>query len=600
MRILGIQASHHAGDTGVALIEDGKVKFAVNEERLTRVKLDGRFPAKSIQMTLNECGLEAGDIDHIAWAGLPTQPFFQRGLQCFAQEFPEMNLLTKFGRGIGFAKGIPILSYRMWKVQKNLKKLGLDKIPIKYVDHHYAHAASAYFTSGWKEEDTLVVTIDATGDFLCSRVCVVEDGNLRSIHEARDYHSPAYLYGETTEYLGFMKNRHEGKVTGLAAYGNKDPASEKLYQDIKDLVTVKNGSLHSPFVRRLRSIYSYGTMIKELKEGQSALKHYASIGLKSFTYGIIPRREFKFFKGKTRENISYAVQKLSEKVACDYIRYWVKKTGKKKVVLAGGFFANVRINQAIYELPEVESVFIHPHMGDGGLGLGAAYYLWSQMERAHGRKPKAVKLNDVYFGPEYDEEQIQNALKNEGVHAEKVKDIEKYTAELVSQRKIVGRMNGRMEYGPRALGNRSILADPTDKSINDWLNKRLHRSEFMPFAPSCLVDDAAKIFDDYKGAAYAAKFMTVTFDVKKHWQKKISAVNHVDNTARPQVVDAEQNPSYYKVLKEYKKLTGLPLFVNTSFNAHEEPIICSPTDAIRSWKRKNIDVLVVGKYVVQD
>lgn len=600
MRILGIQASHHAGDTGVALIEDGKVRFAVNEERLTRVKMDGRFPAKSVQMTLQECGLETEDVDYVAWAGLPLKQFFERGINCLKQEFPQMNLLTKFGRGVNFAKSVPLITYRDRQVKQQMKKLGLDKVPIKYVDHHYAHAASAFFTSGWKEEDTLVVTIDATGDFLCSRICVVEDGNLRSIHEVRDYHSPAYLYGQTTEYLGFMKNRHEGKVTGLAAYGQDYPESEKLYNEMKDLVTVKNGSLYSPFVRKLRSLYSYGTMIKQPKANESALKHWGKIALRGFTYGVVPRREFSFFKGRTREEISYAVQKLSEKVARDYIRYWVKKTGKKKVVLAGGYFSNVRINQEVYEIPEVESVFIHPHMGDGGIGLGAAYYLWSQLERGHGRKPKAAALNDVYFGPEYNDRQIELALKKEGVKAEKVKDVEKHTAELVADKKIVGRMNGRMEYGPRALGNRSIIADPTDHSINDWLNKRLHRSEFMPFAPSCLVDDAPKVFENYKNAAYAAKFMTITFDVKKEWQKRISAVNHVDNTARPQVVDEEQNPSYYKVLKQYKKMTGLPLFVNTSFNAHEEPIICSPYDAIRSWKKKNVDVLVMGKWVVGD
>lgn len=238
-------------------------------------------------------------------------------------------------------------------------------------------------------------------------------------------------------------------------------------------------------------------------------------------------------------------------------------------------------------------------MGDGGQAVGSAYALWAELLLDKGQKPKPVFHDSVYLGPGFSNDEIESALKAGKLKHRYVKNIEQEVAELVKKKKVVGRFNGRMEYGPRALGNRSILADPTDKTINDWLNKKLKRTEFMPFAPSMLREHAEEYFNSFATGEIAAKFMTVTFDCTKTCAKNAAAVTHIDNTARPQTVTKEQNPSYYKILKIYKELTGLPIFVNTSFNEHEQPIVCTPKDAIDSFRQGNIDVLAIGNYLVQ-
>ncbi|MBU1652207.1 carbamoyltransferase, partial [bacterium] len=268
------------------------------------------------------------------------------------------------------------------------------------------------------------------------------------------------------------------------------------------------------------------------------------------------------------------------------------------VVLAGGIFANVKINQCIAEIDGVQSLFVHPNMGDGGTATGAAMLVWADHLRAQGKTYEPEAIDEVYYGPGYDDREIEKALGNYSFQFRKSNDIEADTAEMVAHKKIVGRFNGRMEYGPRALGNRSILADPTDPAINDWLNERLSRTEFMPFAPSALYESANKLYRNYTAGEYASYFMTITFDVEKEWAEKARAVAHVDNTARPQVVKKQANPSYHKILQEYEKRTGLPLFVNTSFNAHEEPIVCTPDDALRSLGNKCVDALSIGSFIV--
>jgi carbamoyltransferase len=232
-------------------------------------------------------------------------------------------------------------------------------------------------------------------------------------------------------------------------------------------------------------------------------------------------------------------------------------------------------------------------MGDGGLATGAALYTYAKENEL-----RPFKLNNVYFGPEFSNEEIEEAILRHRLKAIYIKNIENYIAEKVAEKKVVGCFDGRMEYGPRALGNRSILADPTDRSINDWLNKRLRRTEFMPFAPSILKEAAPDYYVGYERGSYPASFMTITFDDTKEAQKA-KAVVHVDNTTRPQVVSKEQNPRYYKILKLYEDKTGLPILVNTSFNIHEEPIVCSPEDAIISFKKDMVDVLTMRNWVIE-
>ncbi|MBV9464391.1 MAG: carbamoyltransferase, partial [Verrucomicrobiae bacterium] len=265
---------------------------------------------------------------------------------------------------------------------------------------------------------------------------------------------------------------------------------------------------------------------------------------------------------------------------------------------AGGVFGNVKPNQHIMELPEIDEIFVYPAMSDAGLAAGAA--LMPFLTRGRTDTLKTTRLNDVYLGPGFTNHEVRKILDKSGYKYKHLLEGERAQtiAKLVADGKIVGLFQGRMEYGPRALGNRTILANPTDPKINDWLNQRLSRSEFMPFAPSVLEERCPEIFENYAKGAYTAKFMTVTYLVKEPWRSKIGAVVHVDGTARPQAVSRADNPRYYDILKEYEKITGLPVILNTSFNVHEEPIICRPEEALRALEEKRVDLLIVEDFLV--
>ena len=264
------------------------------------------------------------------------------------------------------------------------------------------------------------------------------------------------------------------------------------------------------------------------------------------------------------------------------------------MALAGGIFANVKVNQRVKELG-VNNIFIFPHMGDGGTGAGAALQLYSQHE-----KLKPCELDNVYFGPSFSDEEIKEGLNKNKLDYDKYNDITGIVAELLKDGKVIGYFDNGMEFGPRALGARSILYQATDKKVNDWLNKRLKRTEFMPFAPLTLDKFTKKCYKNSDGAEYAAKFMTITFDCTDYMKKTSPATVHVDGTARPQLIDKNTNPKYHEILLKYHKLTGIPSIVNTSFNMHEEPIVCTPNDAIRAFKLGHLDYLAIGNYLIKN
>jgi carbamoyltransferase len=292
-------------------------------------------------------------------------------------------------------------------------------------------------------------------------------------------------------------------------------------------------------------------------------------------------------------DVAAAYQTVLEEVACRYVQPYLEQTGADAVVLSGGVAANVKLNQRIHEIPGVRRIYIHPNMGDGGCGTGAALLECVH----HGVQPEI--LRDVYLGPDYSDEQLESALRAEGLAFERLDDIEPEIARLVARDKIVARFNGRMEYGPRALGNRSILYQAIDPAVNQWLNARLARTEFMPFAPATLYEDRHQCYDHVDGGEFTAQFMTITFNCTPWMLKSCPAAVHIDGTARPQLVTEATNPSFYRILSEYKKITGLPSMINTSFNMHEEPIVCSPQDAIRSFLQGHLDYLAMGSYLAK-
>jgi carbamoyltransferase len=416
-------------------------------------------------------------------------------------------------------------------------------------EHHQSHAANAYYTSGFDE--ALIVTLDGYGSGLAGSASVGRGGVIERLHGVDYPHSLGTFYESVTSGLGFKPSRHEGKIVGLAAYG--DPAV--LRDVLLARFDVEPGNFR---IRESNNLYFARMLAAEFP----------------------------------KIDVAAAYQHVLEVVATGYIAHYLEKTGLTKVVLSGGVVANVKLNQRIREIPGVEAIFIHPNMGDGGCGTGAA--LLEFVGAPALREP----LADVYLGPGYSDAQVKEALQRAQLPFDSYAPIEPKIAQLIAAGKVVARFNGRMEYGPRALGNRSILYHAREPEVNQWLNQRLGRTEFMPFAPATLFEHRHACYRNVAGAESAARFMTITFDCTEFMRRESPAAVHVDGTARPQLVSADSNPSFHRILTEYHALTGLPSVINTSFNMHEEPIVCSPDDAIRAFLQGNLDYLAMGDCLV--
>ena len=603
MIVLGISPLDK--DSTVSLVVDGEVVFAAGEERFTRNKLQDGFPTESLEAGLKRTGIESDDIDVVAY------PFFdwQRETELFnknikdEQEFLNQALRENTSAQIESAlarvprrgQTIPGLNdpnekmekpfvhkmfyrlagsegvvsrniarrgsdawgqeamkyHKIWQddLEENLADLGLLG-KLKRFDHHLAHSAAAYFASGL--DRALIVTLDGYGSGLAGSVCVGEGNRIRRIHKLEYPHSLGTFYESVTSSLGFKPSRHEGKIVGLAAYG--DP--EILLETIMSRFDQEPGNFR---IRESNNIY---------------FSRYLAA---------------KFPK----IDVAAAYQRALETVAANYVRHYVKQTGIDAVVIAGGVAANVKLNQRIFEIPEIDRIFIYPNMGDGGCGTGAAFL--AGREATQGREP----YRTVYFGPEYCDDSIIQQLRAAGLAFELNPSIEPEIAKLIHEGKVVARFNGRMEYGPRALGNRSILYRATEPEVNQWLNQRLGRTEFMPFAPATLFEERHRCYENMDGAEHAAQFMTITFNCTEFMKRTCPAAVHVDGTARPQLVSEESNPSFYRIIREYHRLSGIPSVINTSFNMHEEPIVNSPDDAIRAFLQGNLDYLAIGNVLVR-
>lgn len=420
-----------------------------------------------------------------------------------------------------------------------------------------AHAASAYYYSGFS--DALVVTIDAQGDGLSHTAYAVRGSKWDFLVRGGSGESLGAFYAALTEGLGFKPNRHEGKIVGLAAFGDYKKI-EKI--DNGFFVKISDDNLH--FKRQ-----GYYKMIDKIKE---LLKN-----------------------GYSREDIAAYGQYLLEKLVIKHINKLREMTKMKHLALAGGVFSNVKLNQKLTEQCYIDKIFIQPAMGDEGLIFGSVAYYLDKFEGGFANRP----MNNIYFGNKYSNEEIEKILKNKNYAYKIMNNAAETVASLINENKIIGWFDGKMEFGPRALGNRSILANPGKREINDELNKRLKRTEFMPFAPSVLYEKADEVFEKVEPARHPAEFMTITFNVKPNWREKIKAVVHIDGTARPQLIKKDINPAYYSIIEEFFKLTGIPLIVNTSYNMHEEPIVSSPDDALRSFDEGAVDYVIFNnKFLV--
>jgi len=603
MKIIGISPLDK--DSTVCLIEDGVVVCALAEERLSREKMHAGFPYLAMQHMIDAYSIDIDTIDKVVYAfndwneesnliakaladhsakeqqiggdelfaklkSLPKVPEKTYGIPGLAESALYMKknpLYTLAYRLLSTVKPVAqafaargkkqwqeeaTTAHKHWseELQKGLEHFKLAG-KLERVEHHLTHAANAYYTSGFNS--ALIVTLDGYGSGLGGSVSTGINGKIERLHSMPYPVSLGEFYERVTSSLGFQPGRHEGKIVGLAAY--EDP--NYLYDVVRSFFVVEDGSVHY-----------------RIPHNFAVSRYLAS--------------QF------SKPAVAAAFQKVLEDVCSEYVAYYVQKTGLRNVVLSGGVVANVKANQRIFEVDNVDQIFVHPNMGDGGCGVGAALAVQAQ------NKPlPPYEINDVYWGPEYSDEAILEALAAEGLHGEFFDNVEHEIARLLADGNIVARFNGRMEYGPRSLGNRSILYHAKDPTVNLWLNQKLNRTEFMPFAPATLFEERDNCYLNMAGAEYTSSFMTITFDCTPFMIENCPAAVHIDGTARPQLVSSTSNPSFYKVLTEYHRLTGIPSVINTSFNMHEEPIVCTPFDAIRAFLLGELPVLAIGSYIVK-
>ena len=552
-----ILAVHEDTNANAALVQGGRILAAVAEERLSRTKYQAGFPERSVEMVLGLGRVTLDDVDMVVAGNryhfLPRLPLAlgaiegEHDLNGFRHR-AWLTLQSRFRRG-----GIEA------RIAEAIGRGGLQRRfgrPVDFVDHHTAHAWSAYLTSPFDE--ALAVSVDNVGDGHAARCFRCHDGRMDLLWSSDAAESPGQFYGEIAQALGFHVLM-AGKVTGLAARG--DPRAAM------------------PLMEELFALHPDGT-----------------------TFVLPPlwtrRRRAHLLdrvRGFTREDICAAAQARLEQVLVAYVQRGLRETGLRKVVLAGGVFANVLVNHRLWQLPEIDGLFVHPAMSDQGIAAGAALG-WSATQMSLAPAP----IPHVYLGPSYDEEEMGRALDEAGVPHHRSADVNAEVADAILAGEVVGRFTGAMEYGPRALGHRSILYHTKDPSVNTWLNQRLARSEFMPFAPATLAEEAAACYEGYgPGVAHTARYMTITFPCTEAMRQASPAVVHMDGTARPQVVHRDSAPGFHRIIRRVYEKTGAPSIINTSFNMHGEPIVASPQDAVRSFLAGRLDVLALGPFIAR-
>ncbi len=557
MIVLGIAN----GETASAcLIRDGALNAAASEERFTRKKMDPSWPAQSIAYCLAHAGIQLEQVDCIAYgwsAGFDAEkhllPYFDRIVQ-EVQENPE---------GLEVFRERIVVEIERDQIKRDEFWAWIDQHDLRArtvsVDHHLAHAFSAYSCSPF--DDALVLTCDGRGDFTALSVMTFNRDSVQELYRGTSTDSLGFFYGRITQLLGFRPHRHEGKVTGLAAHG--DPS--KLLPVMEEMIRVEDGRLVGRSGELFRPFYSsFSTRLEDLIQAHS------------------------------REDVAAAAQQHLENCLESLAEYYIMVSGARHVGLAGGVFANVCVNQRILELPGVENVFVQPQMSDGGLCIGAAAQVLHEQGRPH------IATPNMYLGPEYSDAEIQAALqKQEGIEWQRPDNLIAEAIEHIEDNQVIGWFQGRMEFGPRALCHRSIIYHCKDRSANDWLNKRMSRTEFMPFAPVTAEELAPQCYIGWNPEHVAAHFMTITYDCTESMKTGCPAAVHIDGTARPQVVQQHTNPLMHELLIRYHEQSGGLSLINTSFNRHEEPIVNRPEEAIDALVKDVVDILVIGPFVAK-
>jgi carbamoyltransferase len=571
--ILGLNAYH--GDAAAALVVDGELVAAAEEERFTRVKHVAGFPAQAARWCLEDAGLDLGELDHVAVSRDPGANVGQKLLRTIRHGASARYLKASLEHAAQPRDAGAALA----------DALGADPVALRAqvhdVEHHQTHVASAFFVSPFDE--AAVLSVDAFGDF-CSTMTAVGRGNRFEVLDRVLFpHSLGIFYAALTQWLGFPDYGDEGKVMGLAPYGDPEPHLKAMRE-----VVVPHGDL-------FQLDLDYFTHDKEgvdmlWDEGAPRIGRIFSDRLVA-RFG--PPREPGAELTALYRDVAASLQRRLEEIYLHLVERLHERTGLANLCLAGGVALNAVANGRVIPETAFEGLYVQPAAGDSGTAIGSAYFVWNQLL---GRpRPPAMRHADT--GPEYSDAEIEAEIAAAGLTATRLGDDELFpaVAERLAAGDVVGWFQGRMEFGPRALGNRSILADPRRDELKDVLNARTkHRESFLPFAPSVLAESTG----DWYEQDGSAPFMVVVYRTRPERRREIPAVTHVDGTGRVQTVERDVAPRYHRLIEEFGRLTGVPIVLDTSFN-EDEPIVMTPAEALDTFRRTHIDLLVLGNHVVR-
>ena len=565
MYILGLTT---LGDSAAALIKDGQLVAAVEEERFSRKKHHSGFPYRAIEFCLDHAGIKLKDVEHV---GHYWKPWILRHK---AMQAAKAALISPAMFRARADRGVAQVSdsyLGMFKHPKRLReRFGPSDFKFHYIEHHQSHAASAFFVSPF--DSAAIVTWDGTGEDTTTLFCKGRGNKLEVLKRIKLPHSLGQFYSAVTNYIGFdMFAGDEWKVMGLAAYGKP-----KFYDFFREKVLTTNGNGEFKFNikvldHHLAKHYEFPeTIVKELgpgrKQGDELTEHHW--------------------------DIASSAQKALEDTALYLVHKIHEMTGEENLCMAGGVAFNSVMNGRIFHETPFKRFYVQPAAGDAGCSVGAAYYVWNQTLG----KPRDFVMEHAYWGPGFSNQECQSALTEAGLNFETLEDEELLprVAKMIADGAVIGWFNGRMELGPRALGARSFLADPRRADMREILNHKVKLREwFRPLAPSMLEEHHRDVF----GVEHYDPFMITVLAVADEYREKIPAVVHVDGTARPQTVSKKTNPRYWNLIEEFRKLTGIPMLLNTSFNV-QEPIVCSPADAINTFDKANFDAVVLENNLV--
>lgn len=554
MNILGVSCFFH--DAAACLVQHGQLIAAASEERFTRIKHDPAFPVNAVEYCLRQGKLIIDDIDYVVFYDKPFRKF-DRILTTYFATYPKSLH--------AFVKAMPVwLKQKIWMPRLIEQEIHYDG-PILFCDHHLAHAASTFLLSPFVK--AAILTIDGVGEWDTASYGIGDGIQIDLHRELRYPHSLGLLYNAFTYYLGFKVNSAEYKVMGLAPYG-----TPKFVDKIKQLIDIRDdGSFKLDL-----DYFAYPYGLRMTNERFHRL------------FGEPPRVPESELT-QTHKDIAASIQAVTEEIVLKMAHHLYQETRLPDICLAGGVALNSVANGRLLRESPFENIFIQPAAGDAGGAIGAAFFTYNSLLK----NPQRFGMEHAYWGPEFDHGEIQLFLRNEGISFIEYSDeqlVEK-VAELIAADKIIGWFQGRMEFGPRALGNRSILANPRNPAMKDILNNRIKfREDFRPFAPVVLEEDAA----DYFEIDRPSPFMLLVAHVKEEKRAEIPAVTHVNGSARIQTINEQQNPLFYKLLYAFKEKTGCPVLVNTSFNVRGEPIVCTPREAFQCYQNTGMDYLVMG------